>query len=273
MKSFIRQLLASLVVVAAAGCAWLFLVPGSADTLAGWGIVLPFGPQQAEAAATPGGRSGATGGPGGPGGRGGFSRQTNVITTPVRLATINDSLRAIGEGTASRSVSVAAPAGGELAEVLVRPGQSVSAGTVIARFDSAAEQIDYDRAQLAAADATAALDRTRGLASSNVVATTALTAAQLAADNAQLELRNAELALARKTIVAPIAGTIGLLRATAGNFVAAQTVLTTIDDTSSILIDFWVPERYAERLSSGAPSRSAPWPCRAQLCRHRVGHR
>ena len=91
------------------------------------------------------------------------------------------------------------------------------------------------------------------MANSNLVAATALTAAQLAAANADLALRNAELALARRTITSPIDGTVGLLRVTPGNYVAAQTAITTVDDTSSILIDFWVPESYAAQLSPGMP--------------------
>jgi RND family efflux transporter MFP subunit len=252
----IRQILASLVVLAGAALAWVFFAPGSTETLARVGISLPFGP---EAPAQPG-RPGGGGGPGmpgmGPGGGrpGGFGgRTTNVVTTAATLATINDRLTAIGEGSAVRSVTVTAPAGGELAEVLVRPGQVVTAGDVIARFDAAAEQIAYDRARLAVEDAEAALARTQGLASSSLVATTALTAAELAANNAELELRNAEVALDRRTITSPIAGTVGLLRVTPGNYVGAQTTVTTIDDTSSILIDFWVPERYAANITPGMP--------------------
>ncbi|MFD2646966.1 efflux RND transporter periplasmic adaptor subunit [Devosia albogilva] len=252
----IRQILASLVVLAGAALAWVFFAPGSTETLARVGISLPFGP---EAPAQPG-RPGGGGGPGMPGmgsggGRpGGFGgRTTNVVTTAATLATINDRLTAIGEGSAVRSVTVTAPAGGELAEVLVRPGQAVTAGDVIARFDAAAEQIAYDRARLAVEDAEAALARTQGLASSSLVATTALTAAELAANNAELELRNAEVALDRRTITSPIAGTVGLLRVTPGNYVGAQTTVTTIDDTSSILIDFWVPERYAANITPGMP--------------------
>src|SRR5690606_39853585 len=128
-----------------------------------------------------------------------------------------------GEGTPARSVTVMAASAGTLAEVLVRPGQQVEAGTVIARFDAAAEQIEYDRAKLAAMDAAASLERTTGLASSNVVAGTALAAAELANANAQLALRNAELALERRTITSPIAGSIGLIRVTPGNYVGAQT--------------------------------------------------
>ena len=244
----IRQLVASLVVLVAALAAWIVFVPGSTATLASYGITLPFGPPAAEAAA-PGARPA-----GGPGGRpGGASRQTNVVTTGVTLATINDTLNAIGEGTAARSVTVSSPAGGTLAEVLVRPGQVVAAGDVIARLDAEAEQIAFDRAQLSADDASSTLARTEGLASSNVVATTALTAAQLAAANADLELRNAQVALARRTITSPIAGTVGLIKVTSGNYVPAQTAVTTVDDTSTILVDFWVPERYAATIALDAP--------------------
>lgn len=253
----IRQFLTSLVILVAAGLAWLFLVPNAPATLASYGIVLPFGPQAAAVAEGTGQRG--TGGPSGPGGQGGTGgrpggfagRATNVVTTPVVMATINDTLNAIGEGTPVRSVTVVAPSAGTLAEVLARPGDRVDAGAVIARFDSQSEQIDYDRAVLAAEDARATLERTSGLASSNVVAGTTLAAAELAAANAELEVRNAELALERRSITSPIAGTVGLIRVTPGNYVGAQTAVTTIDDTASILIDFWVPERYSGQLEPG----------------------
>jgi RND family efflux transporter MFP subunit len=246
----IRQLLASLLVLAAAALAWLFLVPGAPETLARVGIVLPFGPApQAEANAGPRGPGGA--GRGGPGGFAG--RATNVVTGPVNLVTINQTLNAIGEGTPARSVTVTTPSTGTLAEILVRPGQRVEAGDVIARFDAEAEQIEFDRAQLAADDAAAALARTSGLASSNVVASTALAAAELANANAQLALRSAQLALERRTISSPIAGVVGLMQVNPGNYVGAQTVVTTVDDTSAILIDFWVPERYATQITTDMP--------------------
>jgi len=258
----IRQLVASLVILIAAALAWVFFVPGATETLADYGIVLPFAPGSETAQATPGqARPGgpAAGGPGrpGPGGPGGpgarAARSTNVVTTAVGLATINDGLTAIGEGTAARSVIVSSSAGGTLEEVLVNPGDRVAAGDVIGRLDATTEQINYDRAVLAADDARATLARTEGLANSNVVATTALTAAQLAASNAELELRDAENALNRRTISSPIAGTVGLLQVTPGNYVSPQTQVTTIDDTSSILVNFWVPERYASAMKMGMP--------------------
>jgi RND family efflux transporter MFP subunit len=241
----IRQLLASLIVLAAALAAWVLFVPGASQSLANYGIVLPFASSGETANASPGQRPG--------GGRPGGARQTNVVTTGVTLATINSTLSAIGEGTATHSVTVASPVGGTLAEVLVRPGQTIAAGDIIARLDSDAEQIAFDRAKLAVDDAQATLQRTQGLANSNVVATTALSAAQLAAANADLEQRNAGVALSRRTIASPIAGTIGLIQVTPGNYVPAQTKVTTIDDTSAILVDFWVPERYAVSITPEMP--------------------
>ncbi|MGV8856825.1 MAG: efflux RND transporter periplasmic adaptor subunit [Devosia sp.] len=241
--------MASLVILAAAAAAWIVFVPGATLTLASYGITLPFVAPAAEPASPGSGRP--AGGAGG--GRGGANRQTNVVTTPVTMASINTTLTAIGEGTAARSVTIAAPTGGNLAEVLVRPGQTVAAGDTIARLESDNEQITYDGAKLAADDASATLERTQGLANSNTVATTAVTAAQLAYDKAALDLRNAEVTLGRRTMTSPITGTVGLIKVTPGNYVTAQTPLTTIDDTSAILVDFWVPERYAPAISLDTP--------------------
>ncbi|MDB5622743.1 MAG: efflux transporter periplasmic adaptor subunit, partial [Devosia sp.] len=40
----VRQLLASVIILAAAALAWVFFAPGASQTLASYGINLPFGP-------------------------------------------------------------------------------------------------------------------------------------------------------------------------------------------------------------------------------------
>src|SRR5690606_17049406 len=94
---------------------------------------------------------------------------------------------------------------------------------------------------------------TQELASANAATAVQLNTAQLAADNARLELQNAELALKRRVITSPIGGTVGLFEVSAGNAVNAQSVVTTIQDTSHILVSFWVPERYASAIAIGMP--------------------
>lgn len=255
-----RQLLLSLVILGAAAAAYIFLVPGAPQTLARFGITLPFG-EPAEAATSPAGapaqqQAGGQRAGGGGGGRGG-NRTMVVVTAPVLLATINDKLTSIGEGAAAHSVTVVSPASGTLTELLVNPGDVVAAKAVIGHLDADAEQIAQERAKLAFDDAQTALDRTNELAKASTTTTVQVAAAQLAFNNARLELQNADLALQKRTISTPIGGTVGLFQVSPGNTVTAQTVVTTIEDTSHILVSFWVPERYASAIATGMPLTAA----------------
>jgi RND family efflux transporter MFP subunit len=252
----------SLVVIAAAAAGYVFLVPGATEQLAAIGIVLPRGdsasaansPAAGQAGAGQQGRPAGGQGPGagGAGGRGG-NRAPVIVTAPVTMGTINDQLGAIGEGAAARSATIVSPAAGTLRELAAAPGDMVEAGAVIGRLDAEAEEIAYERAKLAEGDAAAALARIRELANVNNATAVQVTAAELSARNADLELQNAALELQRRTITTPIAGRVGLFQVSAGNVVTGQTVVTTVEDTSNILISFWVPERYAASLVPGMP--------------------
>ena len=246
-----KQILISLLVLIVAAAGYVYFVPGSADVVHNLGINVPF--PTAYGGSGPGNGHAGAGGPGGRAGAFGQRLTPTVITAAVTTSTINDRLSAIGQGTADQSVTVTSQAAGTLLKVDVKPGDHVSAGQTIAELDSDAEQIAYDKAQLASKDAADALARTKTLAKTNAATGVQLQAAQLAADNADLELRNAKLDLDKRAITTPIDGTVGLFQVTAGNAVANQTVITTVDDTSSILINYWIPERYAPVVKVGMP--------------------
>lgn len=245
-----KQIIVVLVILAIAAGAWIRFFPGATELLAEWGIEgVPFAVARAPDDAAPAeGRGGRGGGrPGGDGEAG------IVVTAPVATETINNRLSAIGTGQANQSVVVTPFTSGRLMEVVAAPGSRVEAGEVIARMDSEAEEIAADRASIALQDVEARLVRVESLRSSNTVTAVQVGEAELAVSNARLALRDAELALQRRSIVAPIAGVVGILPVSAGNYVtAAQTEIATIDDRSSIVIDFWVPERYASMIEPGA---------------------
>jgi len=253
--TLLKQILVSVAVIIAAAAGYVFLVPGATETLARFGISLPaeaLGQQQA--AIQPGG--GLQGGQrqGGLGGGRGAIRTSVVVTAPVTLATINDRLTAIGEGAAAQSVTVMSPSTGTLTELPVSPGDVVEAGAIIARLDAEAEEIAFERARLALLDAEQTLARTQELAAANAATTVQLNTAQLAADNARLEAANAELALKRRSIATPIGGTVGLFQVSVGNAVTTQAIITTVEDTSHVLVSFWAPERYAPSIAIGMPA-------------------
>jgi RND family efflux transporter MFP subunit len=124
---------------------------------------------------------------------------------------------------------------------------------VIAHLDARSEQIDFEKATLGVKDATDALNRAQQLAKSNSATPVQVSTAQTALENAKLALRTAQLALEKRSIVTPIGGSVGLIQVTPGNYVNAQTPVTTINDTSTVLVSFSVPERYASAIKVGMP--------------------
>lgn len=206
--------------------------------LAAWGLVSRL-PMAEGAAPAPGTRPAAA--------------AVRVLVAPVTLSDTAGRVSAIGDGRALHSVSVTPLVSGRLTEIAVAPGARVAAGDVIARLDDEAEAIALARAELAASDAAATLERTERLQSRNAATDVALREARLAARTADLEARDARLALDRRTITAPIDGIIGLLPVDPGTQVSPETELATIDDRSSILVDFRIPERFVGRLQPGDP--------------------
>ncbi|MAA96825.1 MAG: efflux transporter periplasmic adaptor subunit [Stappia sp.] len=237
-----RQIALTLVVVLVAATVWARFYPGAGDQLARWGVDwLPF----ATAGSPPQETAGAQAPRRAPG--------SGVVTAPVVEVTINDRLQAIGTGRAVRSVEVTPYASGRMVELLARSGTPVKRGDVIAKLDSEAEQIAAERAAIALKDTEARLERMQALRKSRTATLVQVTDAELAVGNARLELREAELALSRRSVESPIDGIVGILPITAGNYVTSSTVIATVDDRSEILIDFWVPERYASSVTVGAP--------------------
>lgn len=232
-----KQIVLSLVVLAAAVAGWALFFPGAGDVLSRWGI------EWANASTPkPGRGKNATDAQADGKGAG---QPATVVAVAVRHETINDRLQAIGTGRAKASVAVNPYSAGRLTEILVRSGAHVEAGQVIARLDSELEEIALERAKATRDDAKAKVDRVRALRASNAATQVQLTDAELELRNAELSVHDAQVALDRRSVVSPIAGVVGILPIEAGNYVTSTSTIATVDDRSSILVDFWVPERYA----------------------------
>ena len=247
--SFWKQALISLILLSVAFFGWARFFPGSSEVLARWGMDwLPFATvaRAPDQAAGPGNGQRQRGGP-----------QQAVVATTVTEETINDRLSAIGTGRARQTVTVTPYASGRLTEMLVTSGATVKAGDLIAKLDDETEKIAVDRARFALDDATAKQERMQQLRTSNTATSVQVNEAALAVDNARLAWRDPELALARRSIPAPISGVVGILPVAAGNYVSASTEIARIDDRSSILVDFWVPERFASIVEVGMPLSAA----------------
>ena len=240
-----KQLLISLGVLSAGVLLWGRFVPGANDVLEAAGL-----PGTLVAAIAPADDGKDEGDNAGSGRRGGFGGgPALVVTKPVTVAIVNDRLNAIGDGEAIRSVTVTPYATGNLTEVLVESGDRVKQGQVIARLDNDEQKIAADQARVAVESARQKLTRIENLRSSVSVAE--LQDAQTALKAAELALRNAELTLSRRDITAPYGGVVGIISVNPGDYVTTSSAIARIDDRSEILVDFWVPERFATSVRIG----------------------
>jgi len=175
----------------------------------------------------------------------------NVITTPVIMDEGGETIVALGTAKAVRSVTLFPQVTGVVTEILVKAGDRVESGAVLLRLEADEEQVALDRARVALEQANATLERSRALAESRTISAAALLDAETAAELAEIEIRAAEIALRRRNLVAPFSGAAGLTDISVGDLVSNTTEIVTLDDLSTIRVNFEVPERWAERISQG----------------------
>lgn len=247
-----KQILVSSAIIVAALCLWIFFIPSAAETLARMGVPEPVvAALRSQPVDDDGSRSG---GNNTRDARGSGGKATLVAISPVLVGTVNDRLNAIGSAEAIQTVVVMPQATGTIEEILVRAGEKVTKGQVLARLDRDEQLIERDRAQVGLRMAT---EKSASLSNLRSVSRLDVLDAQIAEETAKLALATAELNLKRRDIVAPIDGVTGIVAVNVGDNVTTQTSIVPIDDRSSILVDFWAPERYAQAISLGHPVEAA----------------
>lgn len=252
--AFWKQLCLSVVLLVACLGIWVYVSPGAGRTLVGMGVpqglVGLISPQPAEGSAQAGGAGEGAGQARRPGGGG----PTLIATEAVSMGVVNDRLSAIGDGEAIQAVTVMPQATGTVEEILVSSGERVTKGQVVAKLDRDEQVILRDQAQVALRSA-----REKSESYSNLRSFSRLDVldAQIAAENAELQLATAELNLKRRDIIAPIDGVIGIVAISLGDNVTTSSSVVTLDNRQELLVDFWAPERFVTAVKPGMPVQAA----------------
>ncbi len=160
-------------------------------------------------------------------------------------------VRAIGTGHAARMTDLYPESSGRILELPFKAGMRVSTGDVVLRLDDAEEKLAVDRAKLALKDAEAQVERYKKLISSQTISTVQMQNALLATRQARLDLDKAGIDLDRKLVRAPFEGILGIMDVEIGDYVTQSSRITGLDDRSSLLVEFVVPERFANKVKRG----------------------
>lgn len=243
-----KQVLVSLAVVGVGALVWGRLAPGAGDTLKAAGVPDRLAAWVAPARSAGKGEQGSARGQGGS-----FGGPTLVVTKPVALSVVNDRLNAIGDGEAFRSVIATPYSTGNLTDVFVKSGDRVKQGQVMARLDNDEQKIAADQARLTRERAEDKLKRYENLKAAAAVTDVAIQDARDELKAAELALQKAELDLHRRDVNAPFDGVVGIIPVNLGDYVTTTSEIARVDDRSDILVDFWVPERFATKIAVGGP--------------------
>ena len=193
---------------------------------------------------------GGAGGPGrgGPGGRG--QAVAEAIATPREFA---DQIRVLGVARSKRSVNITSSTTELITRVMFTDGQRVAAGAPLVELQAREEDADLIQARAQLLQAQREYDRYKVLAERGVAPRGTAEQAETALQSARAAVAASEARRGDRILRAPFAGVLGLTTVTPGTLISPGSVITTLDDTSAIRVDFPLPERYLGALQVGTP--------------------
>jgi len=180
-----------------------------------------------------------------------------VVTQPARIELMGIEIEAVGTTQANESVEVTSKASNTVTAIRFQEGEEVERGAVLVEMDAAQARAALAEAEAALARSKSQYDRSRDLQSRQALsmADLELVEATLKADQARVAAAQARL---DDTVIrASFKGRTGFRRVSVGSFVSPGTVITTLDDTSVIKLDFTVPETSLFVLRRGLPVTAA----------------
>lgn len=161
-------------------------------------------------------------------------------------------LPAIGTLKAIQGVDLTVEVGGTVREVLFRSGEQVSLSQPLIQMDSDVEQASLATAQAELGLARVEFERGRSLVNRQSISKSEFDRLSASLQKANASVAQLQAQLAKKRILAPFAGTIGIRQVDVGDYLSSGTIIATLQDLSKLHVDFFLPEQAVPKLTLGA---------------------
>jgi membrane fusion protein (multidrug efflux system) len=197
----------------------------------------------------------------GPSGAGGARDATAPLVTlaPVRNERLSQKLEALGNARANESVDVSSKTSNVVMAIRFRDGERVQRGQLLVQLDDAQTRADVAAAQATLTESESQFNRSRELMQTQALSKSSYDQLEATLKANRARLQSAQARLEDTVIRAPFSGRVGLRRVSVGTLISPGDVITTLDDTSVIKLDFSVPENFLSSLREGLSVRaSAP---------------
>lgn len=184
-------------------------------------------------------------------------RATAVDVASVRIDEVRDIFEATGTTRARESVDVVAETSGRVTRIAFEEGDRVTEGDILIELDAERERAELREKQAQLRDAQAQFERARELRED----TGAVSQQEVDTLEASLSVARAQVGLAEtrvrdRVVRAPFDGVLGLREISRGAYVDPETLITTLDETEVLRLNFSVPERFLAEIRPGMEARA-----------------
>ncbi len=174
-----------------------------------------------------------------------------VSTADARPATWQATLSAVGDVQRYQGITVRSELDGRITRIAFESGASVDAGNVLVALDTTNETAQLKSLAATARLAQLSLERARELRVTNTNTAADLDAAEATAAQTAAAVDDLRATIAKKRIVAPFAGRLGIRQVNLGQFLGKGDAVVTLEAVDPAYVNFAVPQQEIARIQPG----------------------
>jgi membrane fusion protein, multidrug efflux system len=169
----------------------------------------------------------------------------------VNTQTISENIEVSGTIVAEESTEIHPEVSGRITTLNVREGMVVSKGAMIAKLYDADLQAQKRKIQVQLQIAKQTEQRYEQLQKIGGISKQDYDVTALQVNNLRADLDIINTAISRTLVRAPFSGKVGLKTVSTGAYVTPSSIITTIQKTNGLRLDFTVPEKYSSQIKTG----------------------
>ncbi|MCJ7830271.1 MAG: efflux RND transporter periplasmic adaptor subunit, partial [Desulfobacterales bacterium] len=157
----------------------------------------------------------------------------------------------VGSLVAVQGLTVSAELSGKIVKIAFEAGSKAKAGDVLIQQDTASESAQIRAAESAAALAKINFERSRKLLPQKVISQSDFDNAEAQYRQAVAQVDNLRAIIAKKTIRAPFAGSLGIRQVNLGQILNEGQPIVSLQALDPIYVNFLLPQQHLAQIQSG----------------------